>query len=178
MEAFSEGPFAGNGAGVVLLESPPTADWMQSVAGSLRQSETAFLVPAGAAWLLRWFTPRCEVPLCGHATLAALLALHHWGCLPPSRETVFHTRSGPLPVRIDPCDDRLGQLELPHGQCRLETVPEALLNLIRPLLGCDVELFWRSSLGYAIALLPAEAPSPPWSPSPAGSPPTSAAAWC
>ena len=158
VEAFSDGPFAGNGAGVVLLESPPTAAWMQSVAGSLRQSETAFLVPAEEGWLLRWFTPRCEVPLCGHATLAALLALRHWGRLPPYAPTVFHTLSGPLPVRIDPHDDRLGQLELPHGQCRLETVSEELLDLMRQVLGCEVELFWRSSLGYAIGLLPADAP--------------------
>ena len=74
VEAFSEGPGAGNGAAVVRLEAPVDDAWMQAVAGSLRQSETAFLLQEGESWRLRWFTPTQEVPLCGHATLAALLA--------------------------------------------------------------------------------------------------------
>ena len=63
IEAFSERPCAGNGAAVVLLESSQADDWLQAVAGSLRQSETAFLLRQDDTWLLRWFTPSCEVPL-------------------------------------------------------------------------------------------------------------------
>ena len=79
VEAFAAGPLQGNGAAVVLLQEPAQADWMQALARSFRQSETAFLWRADSGdWALRWFTPSCEVPLCGHATLAAPLALGHW----------------------------------------------------------------------------------------------------
>ena len=79
IEAFAAAPHQGNGATVVALEAPASATWMQAVAGTLRQSETAFVLPWGDAWAIRWFTPSCEVNLCGHATLAATLALGHWG---------------------------------------------------------------------------------------------------
>ena len=82
VEAFSDRPLEGNGAAVVLLREPAPSAWMQRLAGSLKQSETAFLLPTAGDWALRWFTPRQEVPLCGHATLAALLALGHWRLLP------------------------------------------------------------------------------------------------
>lgn len=95
IEAFSDGPFGGNGAAVVALTRPMPDAWMQAVAASLRQSETAFLLHDEGRWLLRWFTPTCEVPLCGHATLAALLALAHWNRLGPGERTCLHSRSGP-----------------------------------------------------------------------------------
>ncbi|MFM7266771.1 MAG: PhzF family phenazine biosynthesis protein, partial [Cyanobium sp.] len=57
VEAFSEGPGAGNGAAVVRLAGPVDDGWMQAVAGSLRQSETAFLLLHEGRWQLRWFTP-------------------------------------------------------------------------------------------------------------------------
>ena len=97
IEAFTAEPNRGNGAAVVLLNSPASSAWMQAMAGSLRQSETAFLLPWQGQWLLRWFTPTCEVPLCGHATLAAVLALGHWRLLAEGEVVGFHTRSGPLP---------------------------------------------------------------------------------
>ena len=76
VEAFTDQPLQGNGAAVVLLDQPATADWMQRLAGSFKQSETAFLHrDSTGPWRLRWFTPTCEVPLCGHATLAATFAL-------------------------------------------------------------------------------------------------------
>jgi predicted PhzF superfamily epimerase YddE/YHI9 len=100
IEAFASGPCGGNGAAVVLLPQPlPDAD-LQAIAASLKQSETAFLLRQGDQWLLRWFTPSCEVRLCGHATLAALLALGHWGWLQPGQSAIFHSRSGPLPVQL------------------------------------------------------------------------------
>jgi PhzF family phenazine biosynthesis protein len=157
IEAFSRRPCAGNGAAVVLLEQPATAGWMQALAGSLRQSETAFLLPHGREWLLRWFTPTCEVRLCGHATLAALLALQHWGRLGPGEATRFHTRSGPLPVALDAADPGLGHLELPSSGLRPAPPPDPLQHLLRRHLDTQAEAFWTTALGYAVALLPANA---------------------
>jgi predicted PhzF superfamily epimerase YddE/YHI9 len=73
VDAFSEVPFGGNPAGVVLLEGPASADWMQDVAAEMRHSETAFVEPPASDGVrpLRWFTPAAEVELCGHATLAS-----------------------------------------------------------------------------------------------------------
>lgn len=163
IEAFSDRCGAGNGAAVVLLEGPggkalATDGWMQSIAGSLRQSETAFLLFDREEWLLRWFTPSCEVPLCGHATLASLLALRHWGRLEAGASTRFLTRSGPLEVRVDGHRDGVGHLQLPSGTLQPAPAPEPLVALLRTQLGCPAERFWRSRLGYCVALLPEGAP--------------------
>jgi PhzF family phenazine biosynthesis protein len=74
VDAFTDQPFAGNPAAVVVLENFPGDEWMQAVASEVNLSETAFvhpLPPGGDAdFALRWFTPAVEVALCGHATLA------------------------------------------------------------------------------------------------------------
>jgi PhzF family phenazine biosynthesis protein len=163
IEAFSDRPGAGNGAAVVLLEGPNLPGlsgdgWMRLIAGSLRQSETAFLVPHAEEWLLRWFTPRREVPLCGHATLASLLALRHWQRLEAGACTRFHTRSGPLEVRLDAERESMGHLQLPSGGLQEALPPASLRTLLVSKLGCGVERFWRSGLGYCVALLPQTAP--------------------
>jgi PhzF family phenazine biosynthesis protein len=71
VDAFTDRPFAGNPAGVVMLESFPDDEWMQAVAAEVNLSETAFAHPLPRGdFALRWFTPEVEVALCGHATLA------------------------------------------------------------------------------------------------------------
>lgn len=94
VDAFTRRAFAGNPAGVCLLDSPREADWMQAVAAEMRHSETAFLVPEGEAWRLRWFTPTVEVDLCGHATLASAHVLFSTGRAAES--VTFRTGSGEL----------------------------------------------------------------------------------
>ncbi|WP_206785245.1 PhzF family phenazine biosynthesis protein [Amycolatopsis sp. MtRt-6] len=68
VDAFTDRAFAGNSAGVVLLDEPADPAWMQAVAAEMKHAETAFFVTATKS--LRWFTPAVEVALCGHATLA------------------------------------------------------------------------------------------------------------
>ena len=71
VDAFSQQPFGGNPAAVCpLTEWLPDA-LLQSIAEENNLSETAFFVPQGEGYELRWFTPQVEVDLCGHATLAA-----------------------------------------------------------------------------------------------------------
>jgi predicted PhzF superfamily epimerase YddE/YHI9 len=94
VDAFTAVPFAGNPAGVVVLDAPADAGWMAAVAAEVRASETAFVHPEGSGWGLRWFTPTVEVDLCGHATLAAAHTLWRTGVADgPLR---FATRSGAL----------------------------------------------------------------------------------
>ncbi|MFF9045498.1 PhzF family phenazine biosynthesis protein [Streptomyces parvulus] len=98
VDAFTDRPFAGNPAGVLLLDAFPDDDRLQRVALEVNHAETAFahpLPPGGEAdWALRWFTPATEVAMCGHATLATAHVLHTTGAHEgPVR---FATRSGVL----------------------------------------------------------------------------------
>ena len=95
LDAFTPRPFAGNPAAVCLLDGPRPEAWMQALAAEMNLSETAFLLGEGDAFRLRWFTPKAEVDLCGHATLASAHVLWSEGvsALPVLR---FHTRSGLL----------------------------------------------------------------------------------
>lgn len=99
IDAFADRPFAGNPAAVCLLREEADPAWMQAVAAEMNLSETAFLVPRGQSFGLRWFTPRVEVELCGHATLAAAHALWETRVLDVRQEALFSTRSGKLAVR-------------------------------------------------------------------------------
>lgn len=94
VDAFTDAPFRGNPAGVVVLDKPAPTDWMAALARELCVSDTAFVVSSDSAdadFELRWFTPEAEVDLCGHATLASARCLFDDGAADPIR---FHTRSG------------------------------------------------------------------------------------
>jgi PhzF family phenazine biosynthesis protein len=101
VDAFTERRFAGNPAAVMPLERFVDADLMQAIAGENNLAETAFIVPQGRDYRIRWFTPRSEVPLCGHATLASAAVVMER--LEPGRqEVVFQSASGPLAVKRAP----------------------------------------------------------------------------
>jgi len=97
VDAFTSKPFGGNPAAVCPLEAWPADDLMQSIAFENNLAETAFFVPENGLYRLRWFTPKAEVELCGHATLAtAHVLFHHLGF---SGDRIrFITRSGELGV--------------------------------------------------------------------------------
>ncbi len=104
IDAFADAPFAGNPAAVVRLDRPDAIDdaLRQSLAAEFNLSETAFVAPrADAAWALRWFTPVREVPLCGHATLAAACALRQWGAAKGPAVTFDTRHSGRLTCTFD-----------------------------------------------------------------------------
>jgi PhzF family phenazine biosynthesis protein len=97
LDAFASKVFAGNPAAVMPMKSFPAEATMQAIAAENNLSETAFLVPEGGDYRLRWFTPKVEVPLCGHATLASAAVVMER--LEPGRErVVFQTASGPLEI--------------------------------------------------------------------------------
>jgi predicted PhzF superfamily epimerase YddE/YHI9 len=106
VDAFAERPFAGNPAAVCLLPDWKGDRWLQAVAGEMNLSETAFLVKQPDHFDLRWFTPRAEVDLCGHATLASAHVLWQQGET-TGDEIRFSTRSGILTAR-----NKGGEIEL------------------------------------------------------------------
>jgi predicted PhzF superfamily epimerase YddE/YHI9 len=92
VDAFTDKAFAGNPAAVCPLAGWLDDGLLQAVAAENNLSETSFFVPRGDHYELRWFTPRCEVKLCGHATLASAWVLLQ--LLEPERSSVrFETRS-------------------------------------------------------------------------------------
>jgi PhzF family phenazine biosynthesis protein len=98
VDAFTDGPFRGNPAGVCLLPNWLERDFLAAVAREMNQAETAFLVQNDAGFDLRWFTPAVEVDLCGHATLASAHVLWTEG-LATGEAIAFSTRSGILTAR-------------------------------------------------------------------------------
>ncbi|QKW05388.1 PhzF family phenazine biosynthesis protein [Streptomyces sp. NA04227] len=130
VDAFTDRPFAGNPAGVVLLDAFPDDAWMQRVAAEVNLSETAFAHPdaggSGADWQLRWFTPVAEVDMCGHATLATAHVLFDSGAV--DGEVRFATRSGTLTTARHP-DGSYG-MDFPAAPLTAATAPEGLAEAL------------------------------------------------
>jgi PhzF family phenazine biosynthesis protein len=93
VDAFTDRPFAGNPAAVCVLPAGRDERWMQLVAREMNLAETAFLVRRSDGFDLRWFTPTCEVDLCGHATLASAHVLWEDGHLPAAATARVHRSS-------------------------------------------------------------------------------------
>ena len=73
--AFADDAKGGNPAGVLIGDTLPDDSEMRRIAAELGYSETAFAMPRGDAWRVRYFSPESEVPFCGHATIALGAAL-------------------------------------------------------------------------------------------------------
>ena len=97
IDAFTDTPFKGNPAAVIPLETWLPDNTMQSIAEENNLSETVFFVPKDKGFHIRWFTPKTEVDLCGHATLAAAYVL--FNILEYSNDKIeFESKSGVLSV--------------------------------------------------------------------------------
>jgi PhzF family phenazine biosynthesis protein len=97
VDAFTDKPFGGNPAAVCPLERWLDEELLQKVAAENNLSETAFFVRKGKNFELRWFTPKVEVDLCGHATLAsAHVIFNHLGY--DEKQITFASASGELRV--------------------------------------------------------------------------------
>ncbi len=97
IDAFTTRRFAGNPAAVMPMDRFLEDEVLQTIAAENNLAETAFLVPEGGNYRLRWFTPTTEVPLCGHATLASAAVVME-RLEPGRRRVIFHSASGPLTV--------------------------------------------------------------------------------
>lgn len=146
VDAFADRAFAGNQAAVMILEAWPDDAVLAAIGAENMFAETAFLVRdhAGPAdWELRWFTPACEIRLCGHATLAAghvLLARD------ATDRVVFRTRlAGSLEVRREPGSYALA---LPAIGVEPGEWPEAVAALGGPV----PQRVWRSPDRYNVFL--------------------------
>jgi len=137
----------GNPAAVCLLDEERDDAWMQARAKEIGLSETAFVKRDGheGARSLRWFTPSCEVDLCGHATLAAAHILWQEGLLRPDEEAQFDTKSGPLVARAR---DEWIQMDFP----REDAVPADAPDGLAEALGVDLSHVAKSRMDYLIVV--------------------------
>src|SRR5689334_14237196 len=103
VDAFTDRPFSGNPAAVVPLDEWKDDTWLQNVAMEMNLSETAYIVPNPQGFDLRWFTPKVEVDLCGHATLATAIVLARLNKLDDGADVAFSTRSGILRTERHGC---------------------------------------------------------------------------
>ncbi len=122
IDAFTSSIFEGNPAAIVPLEEWITSKLMQKIAMENNLSETAFIVKAGQDYEIRWFTPVCEVDLCGHATLAAAYLVLY--LLEPKKDEVtFSSKSGNLNVKKE---DGMLAINLPSVQNKKTDIPATL----------------------------------------------------
>lgn len=104
IDAFTSSIFEGNPAAVIPLDEWIEGKLMQKIAMENNLSETAFFVKKNDSYEIRWFTPQCEVDLCGHATLATSHLILYY--LEPDKDQLtFHSKSGDLSIRKQ--DDRI-----------------------------------------------------------------------
>ena len=127
VDAFTARVFGGNPAAVVVLDDGWLPDpLMQAIAAENNLAETAFVVPAGAAWALRWFTPVHEADFCGHATLATAHVLA--AELGLAGDMRFTTRIGEL--RVEGTDGAY-RLDIPAFRPQpLDPVPAVLTEIL------------------------------------------------
>lgn len=122
VHAFTDSIFSGNPAGVCPLDEWIDDTLMQKIATENGLSETAFFVPNESGYDLRWFTPKNEVDLCGHATLSSAYVLFHH--LDYEHDVIlFKSKSGDLPV------GKIGQsmvLDFPSREATECDVPKEL----------------------------------------------------
>jgi PhzF family phenazine biosynthesis protein len=125
VDAFTDRIFSGNPAGVCILSAPRDDIWMLNVAKEMNLSETAFLIAQGNGFNLRWFTPKREVDLCGHATLASAHILWETGILKTGEDARFFTKSGLLTAskKAD-----LIELDFPSEEDSETSAPNELLE--------------------------------------------------
>ncbi len=144
VDAFADRVFTGNPAGVVPLKRWLPVAVLQSLAMENGLSETAFFVPRGNAFHLRWFTPKVEVDLCGHATLAAAHVL--WTHLAHAEDPIrFETLSGPVSVSRE--SGRL-MLDFPVRPAQALECQPALTEA----LGTKPFQVWRTEHNYLAVL--------------------------
>ena len=143
VDAFTDQPFAGNPAAVCLLDAPGEDGWMKLVAREMNLSETAFLHPIEGGWSLRWFSPKVEVKLCGHATLASAFVMWETGVAGPDEAIRFHTLSGWLTCRRI---EGWIEMDFPAKVCSPCVVPGGLAEA----LGCEPLAAGHNGMDYLV----------------------------
>jgi len=149
IDAFTSELFKGNPAGVMIADENLSVEQMQQIAMEMNLSETAFIFPREHHFDIRYFTPACEVSLCGHATLASSHLLYESGVVPAHKPILFKARGGDLTIK------KSGEwlaMDFPaYPLIRSEIYPD-----FRETIGFDPLEMWTSIYDWVIAIAPSE----------------------
>ncbi|MBP6880224.1 PhzF family phenazine biosynthesis protein [Candidatus Saccharibacteria bacterium] len=147
VDSFTNVRFKGNPAGVVILEKKLPVESMQNIALEMNVSETAFARLVKDRYFIRFFTPSNEVPICGHATLAAAHILYEVGLVENSKSISFYTKDDNF--EIFKSDDGI-TFSLPVWPIERKEAPSFFQDIVNfPI----VEYFEYQSLRHTIAIL-------------------------
>jgi PhzF family phenazine biosynthesis protein len=146
VDAFTSEPFKGNPAGVCILEKEMPENWMQNIAMEMNLSETAFVFPGDKSWMIRYFTPASEIPLCGHATLSSAHIMYETRIATPNQEIIFGSKAGKLEIRIS---DGWIIMNFPAYYSHPISVPTE----IEKIVGARPAEFYRTDHGWIFVLL-------------------------
>jgi predicted PhzF superfamily epimerase YddE/YHI9 len=126
VDAFADSLFSGNPAAVCLLDAWPGTNRLQRIAVENNLSETAFVIPGKRGkWAIRWFTPKMEVDLCGHATLATAHVMYEERGQ-TGNEITFTSRAGEL--KVSPLNGGWFGMDLPRASTHKAAVSPLLLE--------------------------------------------------
>jgi PhzF family phenazine biosynthesis protein len=149
VDAFTTKPFKGNPAGVCIFDQEPDATWMQNIAMEMNLSETAFVFPGNNCRMIRFFTPKAEMKLCGHATLSASHILYETGMVKSNEEIRFSSKAGELNIKKN---GALITMNFPaYPLEKIEITPE-----FEKLTGAKPLELYKASYGWTLALMKSE----------------------
>ena len=146
VDAFTDRVFKGNPAGVCLADKELTAETMQKIAAENNLSETAFVMKREGYYNLRWFTPKVEINLCGHATLGSAFVIANFVDV-NAKEIRFETKSGMLTVKKT---GDLYELDFPSRK----PLPAKITPLMEQAIGARVlEAYVSEDLGDLLLMV-------------------------
>jgi len=146
VDSFSDVPFKGNPAGVMILKEPMVREQMQLIAREMNLSETAFFYRDNHGdFHIRYFTPVSEIPLCGHATLASAHIIYQLGLKEPKEEIRFRTNETTLTARKD--GDAIVMI---FPRYRLDPIP--IPGRFKALIGFQPQECYQSDYGWVLAV--------------------------
>lgn len=144
VDAFTNEPFKGNPAGVVITNEMLEPDFMQKLANEMNLSETAFINKVDGYFNIRYFTPNAEVPLCGHASLAAAHILFEYNIVNISESIHFKTKK--YDIAVSQKDDVLS-IEFPIFSLKEIEIP----GEFEELTGLSPQELYKSEHGWYLA---------------------------
>lgn len=145
VDAFTNKVFKGNPAAVMIAESMPTDSFMQDLAMEMNLSETAFVVPKKGTYEIRFFTPKAEIPVAGHPTLASAHILYELGLVSKSEEIIFEAKVATLKVKRE--EDYI-VMNFPQFKLdKIDTIPE-----FHSIVGFQPIEMYQSDYNWKIAV--------------------------
>lgn len=145
VDAFTAEPFKGNSAGVMFADKNTKAKRMQAIAMEMKLSETAFIIPGKECFNIRYFTPAAEVPLCGHATLAAAHIIYSLGLRKLGENIIFRAKGGDLSVKKEG-----GFIAMDFPQYPIKKIK--INKGFKKIIGFEPKEMYSSSYNWVIAI--------------------------